>query len=201
MKVRKIEKEELRNIIESLLFVSDEAVSLKKFAEILGVSVVEVEEILKNLKDTYQEENRGFQLREVAGGYRLFTHPANASFIEKFVVASDFRKLTQAALETLAIIAYKQPVTKSEISAIRGVNIDTVLNSLIEKDLVKEVGRESVPGQPILYGTTKAFLEALGFKSLDDLPPLEEFEPDEETRRQLELKLTSEQPEDSQNGG
>ncbi len=201
MKVRKIEKEELRNIIESLLFVSDEAVSLKKFAEILGVSVVEVEEILKNLKNTYQEENRGFQLREVAGGYRLFTHPANASFIEKFVVASDFRKLTQAALETLAIIAYKQPVTKSEISAIRGVNIDTVLNSLIEKDLVKEVGRESVPGQPILYGTTKVFLEALGFKSLDDLPPLEEFEPDEETRRQLELKLTAEQPEDSQNGG
>lgn len=190
--MRKIEKKELRSIIESVLFVSNEAVSSKKLAEVLESSASQIEKFLKELKQAYQDENRGFQLREVAGGYRLFTHPANVSCIEKFIVSSDFRKLTQAALETLAIIAYKQPVTKNEISAIRGVNIDTVLNSLIEKNLVKEVGRQNIPGQPILYGTTKTFLELLGLKNLDSLPPLKEFELDEETRKQLELRLTTE---------
>lgn len=187
-----LELASLRGIIEALLFVANESLSLRKISEIVEVDEATVKRVIDELVAEYRGENRGFQLREVAGGYRLFTHPGYASYVEKLVLSLDYRRITQAALETLAIIAYKQPITKTEIGRIRGVNVDTVVNSLLEKELVKEVGRQNSPGQPILYGTSKAFLEALGLRSLDDLPPLEEFAPDERTRRRIERRLTSE---------
>ncbi|MDI6891900.1 MAG: SMC-Scp complex subunit ScpB [Actinomycetota bacterium] len=187
-----LELASLRGIIEALLFVANESLSLRKISEIVEVDEATVKRVIDELVAEYRGENRGFQLREVAGGYRLFTHPGYASYVEKLVLSLDHRRITQAALETLAIIAYKQPITKTEIGRIRGVNVDTVVNSLLEKELVKEVGRQNSPGQPILYGTSKAFLEALGLRSLDDLPPLEEFAPDERTRRRIERRLTSE---------
>ncbi|MBI4743597.1 MAG: SMC-Scp complex subunit ScpB [Actinobacteria bacterium] len=181
----------IKGVIEALLFVSDRPLPLPKIMEIAEIDEIAARNILEELKNEYIEQNRGFQLREIAGGYRLYTHPGYASYIEKLILTSDSRKLSQAALETLAIIAYKQPLTKNEISAIRGVNVDGVISSLLEKDLIKEAGREKTPGQPILYGTTKMFLEKFGLKDISDLPPLEEFEADEETKRQIVMNLTS----------
>jgi len=186
-----LELASLKGIIEALLFVANESLSLRKISEIVAVDEATAKKVIDELAAEYRGGNRGFQLREVAGGYRLFTHPGYASYVEKLVLSSDYRRVTQAALETLAIIAYKQPITKAEIGRIRGVNVDTVVNSLLEKELIKEVGRQNSPGQPILYGTSKAFLEALGLRSLDDLPPLKEFAPDERTRRRIERRLTS----------
>lgn len=182
----------LKAILEALLFVADEPLSIKKLSEVTGETEDNVRKALEDLKDDYGKGERGIHLREIAGGYRFYTHSGYASYVEKLVLSSDFRRLTQAALETLAIIAYKQPITRAEIREIRGVNVDSVLNSLVSKGLVMEVGREEGPGQPALYGTTKRFLESFSLSSLDDLPPLGEFEPDEETKRKIRLKL---QPE------
>ncbi len=181
----------IKGVIEALLFVADRPLSLTKIMEIVEINEAAAKNILDELKNEYINQNRGFQLREIAGGYRLYTHPGYASYIEKLILISDSRKLSQAALETLAIVAYKQPITKNEISSIRGVNVDGVISSLLEKDLIKETGREKTAGQPILYGTTKLFLEKFGLNNISDLPPLEEFEPDEETKRQIVMNLTS----------
>lgn len=166
----------LKTVIESLLIVSDEPLSVKKICQITDRSPAEVKKCLNQLADELQAENRGFQLRQVSGGYRFFSHPANAAYVEKLVQSWDKRRLTQAALESLAIIAYKQPVTKATVNAIRGVNSETAIASLLAKGLVKEVGREKSPGSPVLYGTTDLFLEKFGLTSLTDLPPLTEFE-------------------------
>jgi len=186
-----LNQSDLKNIIEALFFVADEPLSLKKIAEIVEEREDAVQEAVLDLQKQYWIGNRGIQLREVAGGYRLYTHPGYASYVEKLVLSSDQRRLTSAALETLAVIAYKQPITKSEISAIRGVNVDGVLSSLQEKGLIREIGRDKGPGQPILYGTTKAFLEKFGLRDISELPPLEEFAPDEETKRQIRENLKS----------
>ncbi|MFZ3062213.1 MAG: SMC-Scp complex subunit ScpB [Actinomycetota bacterium] len=182
----------LKAILEALLFVVDEPLSLKKLSEVTGETEQDVEKALEDLRQDYESGERGIHLKEVAGGYRFYTHPGYASYVEKLVLSSDFRRLTQAALETLAIIAYKQPLTRAEIKEIRGVSVDSVLNNLISKGLVQEVGREQGPGQPALYGTTKRFLESFGLGSLDDLPPLGEFEPAEETKSKIRLKLQQE---------
>lgn len=182
----------LKGILEALLFVADEPLTLSRLSEIIGETKQLIKDSLEQLSGEYSKKNRGFQLREIAGGYRLFTHPAYAPYIEKLVLSSDFRRLTQASLETLAIIAYKQPLTRQEIGEIRGVNAEAVISSLHEKGLIEEAGKKDTPGQPILYRTSRVFLEAFGVKSLDDLPPIEEFEPDEDTRRQIEEKLRAE---------
>lgn len=181
----------LRNIIEALLFVSDRPLSVSKICEVTDAKDEEVRQAIDELINEYRRTDRGFQLREVAGGYRLYSHPAYATYIEKLILSFDHRRLTQAALETLSIIAYKQPVTKVDIAAIRGVNSDGVVNTLINRGLVKEVGRQDAPGQPILYGTTTRFLESFGLKSLSELPPLDEFSPDDEVRKQIEENLRS----------
>lgn len=167
---------EKRMKLEAILFVADRALSLKKIASILELPVEECKELLKELKESYLKEKRGFQLKEVAGGYRLFTNPEAAPYVEKLVCGVEAKKLTQAALETLAIIAYRQPITKSEVSAIRGVDSGAVIQTLIEKNLVREVGRGETLGHPILLGTTSHFLEVFGLKSLEELPPLDETE-------------------------
>ena len=184
-------KVRLRSIIEALLFVSDQPLAASKISEVVSVDEAEVKEILEDLANEYRRADRGFQLREVAGGFRLYSHPAYAPYIEKLILSFDHRRLTQAALETLSIVAYKQPVTRADVAAIRGVNSDGVVNTLLNRGLVKEVGRQDIPGQPILYGTTTKFLESFGLRSIEELPPLDEFMPDDEVKQQIEENLRS----------
>lgn len=182
--------DELKSAIESLLLVSDEPVSANKLSEISGCQLSQVKDALRELEYEYIEENRGIQLRAVAGGYRFYTHPAHSEKVSLLVESSRKRRLTPAALETLAIVAYKQPVTRAQVFDIRGVNSEAVINSLLEKELIYETGRDDTPGQPILYATTSKFLEDLGINSLADLPALDQFEPDEETKKQIAVSLT-----------
>lgn len=181
---------ELMGAVEALLFVSDEPVSSAKLAAILEISPVEMDEVLTELAAEYADENRGMQLREVAGGWRFYSHPAYHDLIERYVISWDTRRLSQAGLEVLAIIAYHQPVTRAGINAIRGVNSEGVVSSLVEKGLVREMGRDEAPGNAILYGTTRSFLERFGLKSVKDLPPLEDFAPDEESREYIRERLS-----------
>ncbi len=180
----------LMSAAEAMLFVSDEPVSSAKFASILEVEPGQMDEVLALLAAEYEDENRGIQLREVAGGWRFFTHPAHHDLIEKYVISWDTRRLSQAALEALAIIAYHQPVTRAGVNAIRGVNSEGVVSSLVEKGLVREMGRDNAPGNAILYGTTRTFLERFGLKNIKDLPPLEDFAPDEESREYIRERLS-----------
>lgn len=177
--------------VEALLFVSDEPVTVSRLATVLGVSVGEAERELKALAESYAAEERGFQLREVAGGWRLYTHPAYHEQIEEYVLSWDTRRLSQAALEALAVIAYHQPVTRAGVNAVRGVNSEAVISSLIEKGLVRETGRDRNAGNAILYGTTRTFLERFGLKDLSGLPPLEEFAPDPDTERAIRERLNA----------
>ncbi len=188
---------QLKSIIESLLFVTDEPLPLKKLADYTGRNDDEVKQALNDLKEELAKGGRGIRLKAIAGGYRLYTDPKNRVYVEKLVLSSDFRRLTQAGLETLAIIAYKQPITRAEIAAIRGVSVDSVLANLLAKGLVKEVGKDDVIGRPTLYGTTERFLESFGLENLDELPELEGFEPDEETQRKIRFKLAGETAETS----
>ena len=181
---------ELMGAAEALLFVSDEPVSSATLAAILEISPVEMDEVLTELAAEYADENRGMQLREVAGGWRFYSHPAYHDLIERYVISWDTRRLSQAGLEVLAIIAYHQPVTRASINAIRGVNSEGVVSSLVEKGLVREMGRDDAPGNAILYGTTRSFLERFGLKSVKDLPPLEDFAPDEESREYIRERLS-----------
>ena len=183
--------QEIRSAIEAMLFVSTDPVVPSKISDILEISLSEVDEHLCALADEYERNERGVQLREVAGGWRLYTHPAYHDIIEKYVLSWDTQKLSQAALEALAVIAYNQPATRAMVSSIRGVNSDGVIASLVEKGLVREAGRDSTPGQPILYATTKAFLEKFGLKSLTQLPMLEDFAPNEETRELIRERLSA----------
>ena len=173
-----------------MLLVSSDPVSASSLAAILNVAPGEVASLLAELKVEYEEANRGFQLREVAGGWRLFTHPAYHDQVEAFVMSWDTQKLSQAALETLAVIAYHQPVTRETVKGIRGVNSDGVISSLVDKGLVREMGRDPQRGQAIIYGTTSAFLEKFGLRSTRDLPDLEQFAPDEQTRQYIRERLS-----------
>ena len=180
----------LKGALEAMLLVSSDPVSASALAKILDVTPGEVASLLAELKVEYEEANRGFQLREVAGGWRLFTHPAYHEQVEALVLSWDTQRLSQAALETLAVIAYHQPVTREMVKGIRGVNSDGVISSLVEKGLVREMGRDPQRGQAIIYGTTNAFLEKFGLKSTRELPDLEQFAPDEESRRVIRERLS-----------
>ena len=177
--------------VEALLFVSDEPVTASRLASIFDVPARTIETTLKALAESYAEQERGFQLREVAGGWRLYTHPAYHEQIERYVLSWDTRRLSQAALEALAVIAYHQPVTRQGVNAIRGVNSEAVISSLIEKGLVREQGRDHNAGNAILYGTTRTFLERFGLRDLSELPPLEEFAPDPDTERAIRERLNA----------
>jgi segregation and condensation protein B len=158
--------------LEALFFVSDEPLSASVLAQALDVDRRTVEALCDRLAGELEARGSGLVLRNVAGGWRLFTHPDTAPAVERFVLSSRQARLTKAALETLAIVAYKQPVTRHQVSAIRGVNSDGVLRALADKGLIEEAGREEVPGRPVLYGTTPGFLERLGLPSLAALPSL-----------------------------
>lgn len=183
--------QKLRGALEALLFVSDEPVSAARLAKVLDAPPSDIDTALANIAEEYREADRGFQLREVAGGWRFYTHPAYHDVIETYVLSWDTRRLSQAALEALAVVAYHQPVTRNGINSVRGVNSEGVVASLVEKGLVREIGRDKNAGNAILYGTTRNFLEKFGLKDLSELPPIEEFAPDAITERAIRDRLST----------
>ncbi|MET7472311.1 SMC-Scp complex subunit ScpB [Micromonospora sp. NPDC005599] len=169
---------ELRGALEAILLVVDQPVSELILAEVLEQDPERVGAMLDEIAAGYTAAGHGFDLRRAAGGWRLYTRPEYATYVERFVLDGQSVRLTQAALETLAVVAYRQPVTRSRISAIRGVNCDGVLRTLVGRGLVEECGTEADSGA-YLYRTTTMFLEKLGLNSVDDLPPLAPFLPDD----------------------
>lgn len=167
-----------RRDLEAILLVADEPVPAGVLAEIVGSRLSEVEELLVDLAGEYARDGRGFVLRAIAGGWRLYTNPGARSAVEAFLRAGQQSRLTRAALETLAVIAYRQPVTRFQVAAVRGVNVDGVFRTLASRGLIHEVGTDPGPGQAILYGTTPAFLEQLGLNDLDQLPPIKDYLPE-----------------------
>lgn len=161
----------IERALEAILMVVDEPVTEMLLAQVLEVPTDDVRSRLITLAKSYTKEERGFELREVAGGWRFYSHPDVASSVERFVLEGQQAKLTQAALETLAVIAYRQPVSRARVSAIRGVNVEAVMKTLVNRGLVEEAGIEGESGA-ILYQTTSYFLERLGIASLADLPEL-----------------------------
>lgn len=188
--LERLEDGSLKGLLEALLLVSDDSVSATDLARVTGAAPGDVASALAELSAEYADANRGFQLREVAGGWRLFTHPAFHDQVAAYVLSWDQRRLSQAALETLAVIAYHQPVSREGVRAVRGVNSDGVIASLREKGLVREVGHDAERGQAVLFGTTRAFLERFGLRSIRDLPPLEDFAPDEQSKQFIRERLS-----------
>jgi len=166
--------------LEAVLMVADEPVPAVQLATVLGVPTGQVEAILASLAAEYRGESggrpRGFELREAGGGWRVYSAPAHADVVGRFVLEGQAARLTQAALESLAVIAYRQPVTRGQVSAVRGVNVESVMRTLVTRGLVAEVGTE--PSGALLYGTTSYFMERMGMASLDELPPLAPYLPD-----------------------
>jgi len=184
-----IDLEHLPAALEALLFVTDEPVNALTLANMLDENVEEIEMALEELQRRLDGESRGIQLREVAGGWRLYTHPAYHELVEKYVLSWDTRRMSSAALEVLAIVAYAQPVTRAQVSAIRGVTSDASINTLVDRGLIREAGVADTPGNPTLYATTRTFLEKYGLRSPADLPDLEEFAPDEKTAQLIRERL------------
>jgi len=170
-----MEDKESKSIIEAMLFMSGETVSLDTLRKIIEVDKYNTERLVWELINEYALRNKGLMILEVAEGYQMVTNPACAPWIKKLLSTVVPKKLTQSSLETMAIIAYKQPIIKSEIEAIRGVNSDGVVKTLLERRLVKILGRKEVPGRPLMYGTTNEFLQYFGLKDLSELPTLKEF--------------------------
>ena len=163
--------------IEAILFVAGEPVNVSELAHALDMTVAELNPVLDELKDAYDRDVRGLRLNRFGMSVQLATRPDYAPYIERLLQPVQKQSLTQAAMETLSIIAYRQPITKAEIEAVRGVKCDYSVTSLMNKGLIEEVGRRESLGRPILYGTTERFLSHFGIESLDDLPALESPEP------------------------
>jgi segregation and condensation protein B len=180
---------EARRAIEAILMVADEPLEPHLLAQLLEVSPARVEELCAELVDAYEADERGFVLARVAGGYRFQSHPDLAAYVERFALEGQSARLSAAALETLAIVAYKQPVSRNQVAAIRGVNVDGVMRTLQLRGYVEEIGRDPGPGLAVLYGTSRLFLERLGLDTVDDLPPLGAFVPGPEVVEVLEQGL------------
>ena len=166
----------LKSCIEGILFISETTVSIGEISSTLEITETKTEKILNELEREYLDRNRGFILRKVAGGYRLYSNPAISDILKVFVKSNIRTYISQAALETIAIICYRQPVTRTQIAEIRGVRTDSVILTLVDKGLIKEAGRLKEPGNPILYKTSEKLLEIMGINSIKDLPPLQNFE-------------------------
>lgn len=180
--------------LEAIVMVAADPVPPQLLAQLLEVGVDRVESACAELAATYEAQGRGFVLTRVAGGYRFQSHPDAAPYVERYVLEGQSARLSSAALETLAIVAYKQPLSRAQVSSIRGVNVDGVMRTLQHRGLVAEVARDPGPGQAVLYGTTTLFLERLGLDSLDDLPPIAAFVPGAEVVEALEHGLRFEDP-------
>ncbi|MFB9277278.1 SMC-Scp complex subunit ScpB [Cohnella cellulosilytica] len=178
----------LKSVLEGLLFVSgDEGISAKTAAEVVETDVEVVADVFKDLQKEFVKKNRGIRIAEVAGGYRLTTVIEHAPYFEKLAYSPSRSSLSQAALETLAIIAYRQPITRIEIEEIRGVKADRPLHHLVNKDLIEEKGRADALGRPILYGTTKSFLDYFGLASIQSLPEPTISDGDDELEERTKL--------------
>src|SRR3954451_33159 len=180
---------EARSAIEAVVLAAIEPVPPALLAQLVELPTARVEELCDELAAEYEREGRGFQLARVAGGYRFQTHPDAYPYVERFVLEGQTARLSGPALETLAIVAYKQPIARAQISAIRGVNVDATLKTLVARGYVEESGHEQTPGNPTLFSTTTAFLERLGIDSLSDLPPLADFVPESNLVEALERGL------------
>jgi len=169
-------KKTIKSALESLMFVWGQPLHVKDVAEMFNVPWREIYESMKELQEEYEEQARGIRIREIDKAFQFCSAPENGEYIERFCTPTKEKKLSQSALEVLAIIAYKQPVTRSEIESIRGIKCERVIEGLAKKGLVEEKGRSNGIGRPILYGTTKLFLEKFCFETLKDLPEIEEID-------------------------
>jgi segregation and condensation protein B len=176
-------------VLEAVLFIADEPLPTSDLALLFELPADEVEARLAVLAERWQVQGRGVVLRRVGGGWRLATHPDTAPYLERFVGEHRAGRLTQAALETLAIVAYRQPISRTQLAEVRGVSCDAVVRTLVSRGMVQEVGRDEGPGQAILYGTTTYFLERLGLDSVGQLPPLADFMPDRNSVERMESGL------------
>src|SRR4030043_1278387 len=174
------EKSWLKTCIEGILFVSEGIVKSREISSALEISERRVNEILESLEKEYIDENRGFIIKRVAGGFRLYSNPSLSEVLIKFIKSNIRTYLSQAALETLAIICYRQPVTRTQIAELRGVRTDSVILTLVDKGLIKDEGRLKKTEKPILYKVTERFLELIGIESLNELPPLEDLKENKE---------------------
>jgi len=190
------ERTDLHRALEAIVLVADEPVPSNLLAQLLEISVTRVDELCAELAASYEEAGHGFVLARVAGGYRFQTAPDLSPYVERFVLEGQSARLSAAALETLAIVAYKQPLSRAQVAAIRGVDVDSVMRTLQQRGYVEEVARDPGPGQAVLFGTTRMFLEKLGLDSLDQLPPLGDFVPGPETVEALEagLRIAPDEP-------
>lgn len=171
-----MEENNLKSAIEALIFASEKPITVEQIKKVLGdLDSASVNKIIDELKNDYQAQNRGLRVVEIAGGFQMTTSSDFAPFLKKLFKNRYSDKLSKPALESLAIIAYKQPLTRSEIETLRNVNVDGVMKSLTDKNLIRICGRKKIPGRPFVYGTTREFLEHFGLKSLADLPKMEDF--------------------------
>ncbi len=185
---------ELRAVLEAMLFVAEDPIPAGEFAEVLERPLNEVEAELAAYAQSLHDEGRGLVLRELGGGWRLYTHPDARDYLEKFAASERVARLSKAALETLAVVAYKQPVSRGQVSEIRGVDSERALRTLERRGLIAEIGTAPGPGQAFLYGTTPLFLEKLGLRSLEELPPLADHVPPADVVDALERPFRSEEP-------
>lgn len=169
-------KKTIKSAIESMLFVWGEPLGIKEMADIFNIDKNEIYDYCRELQEEYQQEGRGIIIREVNKSFQFVTKKENIDYIERLCTPVKHKRLSQSALEVLAIIAYKQPVTKGEIESVRGIRCDRVIEGLVKKELVAEVGRSNSVGLPVLYGTTDTFLKQFGFETLKELPDIEDIE-------------------------
>jgi segregation and condensation protein B len=181
--------DEARRAVEAILMVADRPVDPHLLAQVTEMALPAMEALLGELALSYEAEDRGFVLVKVAGGYRFQSHPDLTGYVERFVLEGQNARLSSAALETMAIIAYKQPISRAQIASIRGVNVDGVVRTLEQRGYIGEVARDPGPGQAVLFGTTEQFLERMGLPSLDDLPSIADFVPGAEVVEALEHGL------------
>lgn len=180
---------ELTAAIEAVLMVAERPIEPRLLAQLVEASVDAVEATCAELDASYREQGRGFVLARVAGGYRFQSHPEQAAYVERFVLEGQSSRLSAAALETLAIVAYKQPISRAQVASIRGVSVDAVMRTLTQRGYIAEVARDAGPGQAVMYGTTALFLERLNINSIVDLPELGEFVPSPDVVEALEHGL------------
>jgi segregation and condensation protein B len=180
---------EIKRALEAIVMVADTPVATEMLGQLTGLPGARVEELLNELASDYARDERGFQLVRVAGGWRYQSHPDQAPYIEQFVLEGQSAKLSAAALETLAIVAYKQPISRAQIASIRGVGVDSVVRTLEQRGYIAEVARDPGPGQAVMFGTTPEFLMKMGLDSLSQLPSIADFVPGADVVEALEMGL------------
>jgi segregation and condensation protein B len=179
-----------RKVTESILLLAEEPIEARAIGEVLERPSSEIEALLEALADEYREQDRGFVLRRTGAGWRLYTDPECAPWLERFVLSGSHARLTGAALEVLAIVAYRGPISRSQIAEIRGVDSDRVVKTLVRRGLIVDRGKGAAPGAPAMFGVSDEFLEKMGLSTVEDLPALRDFMPDAEAVEEMEARLS-----------